>query len=708
LRLKGQIYLLLNSKQQMTKLENRLLLDTYKIHFPVSYKRSPQDAKINIVIPPYKHLNQALPLKNSNQLAFRTGECNRVTVVDIDGELAMMEFVKQFGEVDTLGCTVVETESLFGRKGLHLYFDYTPALGGTSAGKWMKDVDVRNDGGIIFYDLVNGEKQLVKFVEKSPQVPKAILDFSKNNVIKKEKKRKTNVVPEDDKVLENIESQDKSDILNSQMKKSFLGEWFSTVQLRLGNGDRFDTATTNCPNKNHNSNHQYIHVNEKTIVVSCHGCDEKWVVNIVDDVTKLGEKYSGEHTLRFFEKDPKPFGGMRIKLGKTREFLEYMNCFACVFDRPMSYGFKNYPNDTDYVLCSKTALSERMGKMQVSFWNGMDDKTNFKRRDFIVDARYDTDETVFNTYVRPPMSAMSTQLEDFVTEFPLVYTYLHDVISAGDENVFAYILDYISVVIQRGFTGIGVVLMGKKGSGKSFFPHFMSILAGDDYYATSNSLDDLVGHFNARFERCIIASLEEVVGNGGDYHKAQNIIKDLVKNKKRTITHKGVNSYTVVSSTNYILSTNNENPVHVTADERSFLLLDVSNVKRCDTDFFGSLNDQIMDFVEKLRYFFYHRETDYRLERNRPKTLAEKRLVSLNITIEQRFADETKIVKEMTLKDIYVKFKNFSESCGEKNLKPRKYFQAGMEAIGYQFTPRESTHNPVKVMGTPTAEFSLV
>ena len=111
----------------------------------------------------------------SEGIAIVTGKISGITVLDID--------VKNFPEIDKLP----KTYTVEGRKGCHKYYQYTDKV--TQSQSKAKDIDIRNDGGVVFapptsYFLPDKTETGYIVTNDSPLAPFPVewyLDYLKRN-----------------------------------------------------------------------------------------------------------------------------------------------------------------------------------------------------------------------------------------------------------------------------------------------------------------------------------------------------------------------------------------------------------------------------------------------------------------------------------------------------------------------------------------------
>lgn len=416
------------------------------------------------------------------------------------------------------------------------------------------------------------------------------------------------------------------------------------------------TVTEWVPNKALKEEKQIEDVEEFSI--------EKWVG--LSDVTDVDEN-----------------GVQSINQEKLSEFIDYTNNFVCLFEKPHCYGWRDRITE-DFDMRDSSKIVDRTSK-EIGLWKKSDTKLKYKRAIFLVNEKAKELEGNYNKYIRPNMKQFEGNIED---KCSLFFDFLRRVVCDNDEDKYNYLLHLNAKIVQVGHSEQLLVLMGKKGTGKSSYVDIISELNGRDYSQVVNNIGEISNNFNALFEKSIITSIEEIVNNAGDYHAVQSKLKSLVTEKYIKITPKGIDSYMSITNNNFILCTNEFNPVKITEDNRRNCIIKLSNCELANGAYFKKLKEQTFENIEYLRYFFYTFKFNSDLNNIRPTTKEELDMLDLN-----RQPIEIFINEEMKLtgdnKDssrIYSRvFEHFKEFCKIHNYKTvsAKYFTNALKQFGF-------------------------
>ena len=166
--------------------------------------------------------------------------------------------------------------------------------------------------------------------------------------------------------------------------------------------------------------------------------------------------------------------------------------------------------------------------------------------------------------------------------------YIYNVVASGDEATARYVLGWAAQIIQEPMSKIGVamILRGLKGTGKSVYGQLLGGLF-KNHHKTVSRQEQLVGHFNAYLESCLLLQVEEGFWAGSK--SAEGALKDLVTSERIMVERKGVDAYMAPNYTRILFTSNEEWVVPATMDERRWAVFDISDCHKEDKPYFKSL-----------------------------------------------------------------------------------------------------------------------
>ncbi len=169
-------------------------------------------------------------------------------------------------------------------------------------------------------------------------------------------------------------------------------------------------------------------------------------------------------------------------------------------------------------------------------------------------------------------------------------------VAGGDEPSYEYLLNWLAFAVQKLDRPIGtaLVLIGKKGAGKSIVTQLFGHLFGPHTFVTSR-MDDAIGRFNDRLETTVLLGLEEAVAPQNK--AADGTLKDLVTRTTLRLEGKFFGVWTAPNHLRIIVTSNNEHVVRADGSERRYAVFDVTNPHQADPDvrrtYFGRMVEQM-------------------------------------------------------------------------------------------------------------------
>lgn len=178
----------------------------------------------------------------------------------------------------------------------------------------------------------------------------------------------------------------------------------------------------------------------------------------------------------------------------------------------------------------------------------------------------------------------------------LLKAHLRENVCQGNDQAYAYLLDWLAACVQwlDRPLGVALVLTGHKGAGKSIIIQFLAHLFGEAAFVTSLA-DDVLGKFNARLEHTLLLGLEEAVAANS---RAQDgALKDLITRNTLRLEDKFFSNWTAPNRLRLIMTSNNDFVVRADARERRYFVLEVANPHQDDAEarrkYFGEMVEQM-------------------------------------------------------------------------------------------------------------------
>lgn len=256
-----------------------------------------------------------------------------------------------------------------------------------------------------------------------------------------------------------------------------------------------------------------------------------------------------------------------------------------------------------------------------------------------------------------------------VSKIELYLNHIREVIARGEELVYEYILNWFAFILQKPAdkTEVALVITGKEGTGKNVFTNVLCKLLGR--YANPNltNISHIVGRFNGALEDKKLIVCNELSSADTNKYLNSDALKSVITDKTVNIETKGIDSRLRENVVNLILVSNHFGPVRITDDDRRYLVIETSDQKCKQYDYFKSLHDSFNDdFYNTLFNFFMNRDISNFNPRDTPDTEEKRDLIEANKSSYQMFYEEyeEQFKYGWTCKDCYRKYADFARDMG--------------------------------------------
>lgn len=178
-------------------------------------------------------------------------------------------------------------------------------------------------------------------------------------------------------------------------------------------------------------------------------------------------------------------------------------------------------------------------------------------------------------------------------------------ICAGDEEAYIYVRKWLACVFQHpDQVHTALVLQGSQGVGKNSFVNPLGVLLGQ-HYAPLGNISELVSHFNFHLKNAVLIHANESFWGG---HKSEvGILKTMITEETCLIEAKGKDRILVQNYKHLIVSSNEDWPVALDADDRRFFVLRVSEAHKEDHLYFKAIQEELNNGgYEALLYDLLH------------------------------------------------------------------------------------------------------
>jgi len=149
--------------------------------------------------------------------------------------------------------------------------------------------------------------------------------------------------------------------------------------------------------------------------------------------------------------------------------------------------------------------------------------------------------------------------------------------------------------------------ISKQGAGKgTLLKLFTRMMGSDKVIETSSPSRDVWGNFNSMMVNSFLVNLNEL--SKKDTKDAEGVIKTLSTDPTLLINQKGVNQFKMKSYHRFIITTNKEDPMKTTTDDRRNIIIRSSDEKCGDKKYFEKLNEYLDDDIVIKNIYEYFKQ----------------------------------------------------------------------------------------------------
>ena len=258
------------------------------------------------------------------------------------------------------------------------------------------------------------------------------------------------------------------------------------------------------------------------------------------------------------------------------------------------------------------------------------------------------------------------------TDFRLFQEHLF-ILCNNDWNVFYYMERWLAQMIQYPeIKTICPTLISKQGAGKgSWLDIIRRLLGNKKVMETSEPERDVWGQFNGQMVNSFLVNLNEL--SKKSTLDSVGIIKHLITDPAMTINNKGVNQYEIISYHRFLITTNTDDPIQTSDDDRRNLIIRSSDELIGNKIYFEELREAISNDDIICSYFHYLKSIPDMDKFNRldiPKTEYQNDLKTLYIPIVNQWILYFKSIHpdgiEISANDAYTDYKEWLNEYAPK------------------------------------------
>lgn len=164
-------------------------------------------------------------------------------------------------------------------------------------------------------------------------------------------------------------------------------------------------------------------------------------------------------------------------------------------------------------------------------------------------------------------------------------------ICSKNQELYRFVRKWLAYIVQYPHKlHTAIVLCGSQGVGKNKFVDTIGELFGQHYMALS-SMHELVANFNYHQKYAILLHANEALWGG--HKKDIGTVKAMITDPTYLLEGKGKDRILMPNFRHVIISSNEMWPVHLDADCRRFLVLQVSDARKEDRAYFKAIQTEL-------------------------------------------------------------------------------------------------------------------
>jgi len=228
-------------------------------------------------------------------------------------------------------------------------------------------------------------------------------------------------------------------------------------------------------------------------------------------------------------------------------------------------------------------------------------------------------------------------------------------------------------------TSICPVLVGGQGSGKGFLiEQMIGNLMGNKFYHTNDPKNDLFERFCEGRNGKMLVNIDDF--NVGILKLNNDPFKSLITGERITYEPKGKAKISSFNCSNFIITTNNSEPVKIETDDRRYALLGCSNKLVNNHDYFDRLSKYWEKPENRWAVFDALMDIDITqidLKKDRPVNAMYNEMKTLSADKELLFLSQLMNDKKVEHKNLYQTFTQWIQTNGFVGYTPRNSISFG-------------------------------
>lgn len=217
-------------------------------------------------------------------------------------------------------------------------------------------------------------------------------------------------------------------------------------------------------------------------------------------------------------------------------------------------------------------------------WLQRPQRSEFSR--LVFDPSGDAPATALNLYQAP-----EPRPDPLGERRPWVFLrFVYDVICSKRHKEFKAVMQLLAEFVQHPEEpwGVALVLKGLKGVGKTKFIELTCDLL-PAHSTIHTNYEHAMSKFNDWIEGCLLVGFDEALYAGDKRH--ESYLKNMITGHRMQVEGKNAKQYATENMMHVILAGNPERLVNASADERRYVVIEVSDRRRGDGKYFQAVTD---------------------------------------------------------------------------------------------------------------------
>jgi hypothetical protein len=550
-----------------------------------------KEKKVIKNMPPWKQINKDNCLKYVGlNVAVITGAISGISVIDFDNMDSYHKVLEDYPELKDF--KTVQT-----RNGVHIYGKYNKELQtSTNVFEMYADVDVRSDEGVVFapptrYNLLDGT--IIEYKDMGGEM----LDFP-DNLIQKQKyiqkeltKKKKETEKQQKKVQKLIESEPITDldaICRKIINAGLLDDMCDDYQTWINVGFAIFNSV--------NSFELFNLFSARSSKYDAESVKKYWdglKPTIEDKLTFRSILYWAR------EKDQEVFASLNIVEKKILNamndltFNRKKNLFEKTHCKIIEEGLYIHENNNKIKVISENEVRSRYKHIHCGFTllgcpiNFIDrwisNNNDIRSKDIMGIYMKNCPDNAYNLWTQFTMDLIHeyTPKPDAIELFKRHISILCN----HEQKVIEFVIHWIAFMLQYPEKKSKMlVFVSDEGAGKNTLLEIIKKMIGNKkVFESTNPSRDVWGNFNGQMVDAFLVNLNEI--SAIDFKNANGLVKGLITDPTLLINEKQVKPFTIQSYHHFITSTNNEEAIKPSKNDRRNCLIRCSDelVKRNKT-----------------------------------------------------------------------------------------------------------------------------